>query len=212
MVIIGAKGFAKELLEVFHQLGQTENLAFFDNISNDLPEKLFEQYEILKTENEVKTHFDHFGNEFALGIGNPTLRLSLVKTFSSWGGILCSVVSPKANIGSYCVNIDNGATILAQASITNASRVGKGILMYPNSIITHDCTIGDFVELSPGATILGKCTIGSHTQIGANATILPGITIGANVIVAAGAVVTKDVPDNCMVAGVPARIKKNLSF
>ena len=41
-------------------------------------------------------------------------------------------------------------------------------------------------------------------------TILPGITIGNNVVVAAGAVVTKDVPDNCVVGGVPARILKNI--
>ena len=41
-------------------------------------------------------------------------------------------------------------------------------------------------------------------------TILPGITIGNNVVVAAGAVVTKDVPDNCVVGGVPARVLKNI--
>ena len=41
-----------------------------------------------------------------------------------------------------------------------------------------------------------------------NCTILPGVTIGNNVVVAAGAVVTKDVPDNCVVGGVPAKIIK----
>lgn len=46
--------------------------------------------------------------------------------------------------------------------------------------------------------------------IGGNCTILPGVTIGNNVVMAAGAVVTKDVPDNCVVAGVPAKIIKKL--
>ena len=41
-------------------------------------------------------------------------------------------------------------------------------------------------------------------------TILPGITIGNNVVIAAGAVVSKDVPDNCMVGGVPARLMKQI--
>ncbi|MCZ3393024.1 sugar O-acetyltransferase, partial [Enterococcus faecium] len=41
-------------------------------------------------------------------------------------------------------------------------------------------------------------------------TILPGVTIGNNVVVAAGAVVTKDVPDNCLVAGVPAKVIRKL--
>lgn len=48
------------------------------------------------------------------------------------------------------------------------------------------------------------------TMIGTNVTILPKVKIGSNVIVAAGSVVTKDIPDNCMVAGVPAVVKKEL--
>ena len=53
-------------------------------------------------------------------------------------------------------------------------------------------------------------TIGNDVWIGANCTILPSVTIGNNVVVAAGAVVTKDVPDNCVVGGVPAKIIKKI--
>lgn len=56
--------------------------------------------------------------------------------------------------------------------------------------------------------MLGK--IGNDVWIGGNVTILPGITIGNNVVVAAGAVVTKDVPDNCVVGGVPAKKIKDI--
>ena len=52
--------------------------------------------------------------------------------------------------------------------------------------------------------------INDDVWIGANSVILPGVTIGTHCVVAAGAVVTKDVPDNCIVAGVPARIIKHL--
>lgn len=53
-------------------------------------------------------------------------------------------------------------------------------------------------------------TIGNDVWIGGNCTILPGVTIGNNVIIAAGAVVTKGVPDNCVVAGIPAKKIKEL--
>lgn len=53
-------------------------------------------------------------------------------------------------------------------------------------------------------------TIGDNVSIGANATILGDITIGNNVIIGAGSVVVKDVPDNCVIAGNPARIIKSL--
>jgi maltose O-acetyltransferase len=46
--------------------------------------------------------------------------------------------------------------------------------------------------------------------IGANVTILPGVTIGNNVVIGAGAVVTKDIPDNSLAVGVPARVIKEI--
>ena len=53
-------------------------------------------------------------------------------------------------------------------------------------------------------------TIGNDVWIGANVTILPGVTIGNNVIIAAGAVVTKNIPDNVIAGGVPAKVIKEL--
>lgn len=50
--------------------------------------------------------------------------------------------------------------------------------------------------------------IGKNVWIGANVTIVPGVTVGENAIIAAGAVVTKDVPENVVVAGVPAKVIK----
>ncbi len=205
MIIVGAKGFAKELLEVAHQLGRTDRLVFFDNVSTDLPVQLFGRFPILKSEEEVKAYFQENDNFFALGLGNTFLRKQLCEVFESWGGKLTSLISPKANIGSFGVEIGTGATILAQATITNAVSCGKGLLMYPNAILTHDCKLGDFVELSPGATILGGAEIASGAHIGANATVLPRLNIGANVKVAAGAVVTKNVKDDETVKGIPAK-------
>lgn len=54
-------------------------------------------------------------------------------------------------------------------------------------------------------------TIGKNVWIGSNATILPGVTIGDNSVVAAGAVVNRDVPDDSVVAGVPAKVVKKIS-
>lgn len=53
-------------------------------------------------------------------------------------------------------------------------------------------------------------TIGDDVWIGGNVTILPGVTIGSNVIIAAGAVVTKDVPSNTLVGGVPTKKIRDL--
>jgi acetyltransferase-like isoleucine patch superfamily enzyme len=57
----------------------------------------------------------------------------------------------------------------------------------------------------------GHIHIKQNAWIGANATILPGVTIGENSVVAAGSVVSKDVPDNCVVGGIPAKIIKKIT-
>ena len=54
--------------------------------------------------------------------------------------------------------------------------------------------------------------IGDNVWVGARSVILPGVIVGNNVVIAAGSVVTKDVPDNSLVAGVPAVIKRKIQY
>ena len=205
MIIVGAKGFAKELLNVCFELGLTDDLVFFDDVTVDSPNYLFDKFKIIRTESEVKEHFRTKNNSFALGLGNPLHRVKMTRIFESWGGELTSVISPQAVIGNYGVSIKNGATILANAVVTGDVSIGRGVLLYPNSIITHDCVIGDFVELSPGATVLGHCIILDSVHIGANATVLPKLKVGCRVVIGAGSVVTKNISDDKVVKGVPAK-------
>ncbi len=126
--------------------------------------------------------------------------------------------------------IDESTTIFAPF-FTN---FGRYISIGKNVFINHACsfldmggiTIGDNVLIGPKANLVSEnhpidpsqrnCLIGkpitikNNVWIGAGATILPGITVGENSIVAAGAIVTKDVPDNIIVAGNPAKQIKSL--
>lgn len=111
---------------------------------------------------------------------------------------------------------------------------GKHTKIGKNVFINFDCTfldlggitIEDNVLIAPKVSLLseghtispagrqslvpGHVHIKKGAWIGANATILPGVTVGENAVVAAGAVVSKDVPDNTIVGGIPARIIKTI--
>lgn len=85
------------------------------------------------------------------------------------------------------------------------------------------CDIGPGVEFIPGGHVIGSANrraglgtampieIGDGCWIGAKSVILGGVRIGSGSVVAAGSVVTQDVPENVLVAGVPARFKRNLN-
>jgi sugar O-acyltransferase (sialic acid O-acetyltransferase NeuD family) len=210
MLIIGAKGFAKEVLEVFQRLNTLDNIAFYDDVNVDIGSFLFDEFPILKSENEAKTFFESMTKEFTIGIGNPFLRYKLFQKFSDLGGIYSNSISRDCQIGSYDVEIGIGTNVLPNAVISNSVKIGMGCIVYYNVIITHDCKVGNFVELSPNAILLGRVDVGDFSQIGANATILPNVKIGKNVIIGAGAVVNSDIPDNCVAVGVPAKVMKEL--
>jgi len=89
--------------------------------------------------------------------------------------------------------------------------IGNHVMIGPNTLITtvsHPLSAAKRRDYTAWAK---PVVIGNDVWIGGNVTILPGVTIGNNVVVAAGAVVTHDVPDNCLVAGIPARKTKDLS-
>lgn len=112
-------------------------------------------------------------------------------------------------------NIHVGRNFLANYHVTildcGPVHIGDYVMIGPNTMIStvnHPMTpMGRRNHLA----IAKPVAIGNDVWIGGNVTILPGVTIGNNVIVAAGAVVTRDVPDNTLVGGVPARPIKTLA-
>lgn len=204
MIVLGAGGFAKELIEAIPANDINENLSFFDDRIKHEHHAFLGSYSIVHSWDELFERFS-VDNRFVLGIGGPKNRERLSKECIVIGGKLTSIISDLSHIGSYDVKIGEGATILHEATIANGSRIGKGALIYYNVQITHDCVVGDFCELSPGATLLGNVQLGDRVHVGANATILPGVIIGNDVIIGAGSVVTKNIADGTIVKGIPAK-------
>ncbi len=209
MLIFGAKGLAKEILEVCLEKENRDDLVFYDDVSIDLPPKLYNEFSIIRSFNEAESYFKHVDDRFAIGIGGPTLRKMNCEKLEMLGGIPHTIISKKSHIGSFGITIGVGTNIMIHSVITNDIKIGKGVLVNQMSSIGHDVVIGDFVEICPGVSISGNCRIGDLSFLGTNCTILPNVIIGDRVIVGAGSVINKDIPDDCTVVGVPGKIIKS---
>lgn len=211
MLIAGAKRHAKEILQLIEKKEELDNLCFFDDLSNDLPDLLYGHFKIIRNLDALKEYFYTYKNKkFVLGLGNPQNRKFLADKLITNGGILNSIISKNAIIGNYNVKLGIGLNIMNYVIIGNDVNVGDGSLLNAFVSVHHDAVVGKYCEASPHSVLSGGCNVGDFVSIGANATILPNIKVGSNVIIGAGSVVTRDIPDNSLVVGVPAMIKKKL--
>ena len=143
-------------------------------------------------------------------IDNGKIREKLIKKIYKKN---CkNLILKKAYIAKTSLNkIKNKIGILIQdfAKVMSNVNISNGVKIHIGAHIHHNCKIGKFVTIAPRAVLLGNVKIGNFSYVGANVTIRQRVKVGKNVIIGAGSVVVKDVKDNVIVLGVPARSLKN---
>lgn len=102
-------------------------------------------------------------------------------------------------------SIGVGSIVCPNVVIASYTLVCNHVIVNRGTTIGHDCQIGSYSTIGPGVNIAGDVRIGEQTTIGIGTNILEGRTIGNNCVIGAGSLVTKDVPDNEMWYGVPAK-------
>lgn len=209
MVVIGAKGLAKQIYPILKDNVENSKLFFIDTTIKK--QKKFKEYSVLNNfsivEKEIESNRDV---NFVIGIGDPIHRYVFYeKMINKYGAVPINIQSPISVISDDSI-IGEGNIFLDFSLIECDVKIGNGNLINSYAALFHDVSIGDFNEIMPGAKLLGGVKIGDRCRVGSNATILPGVEIPDNVIIGAGAVVTKKTKliEGCTYVGVPAKMIK----
>ncbi|MFA5713758.1 MAG: acetyltransferase [Bacteroidales bacterium] len=147
-------------------------------------------------------------DELIIAIGDNQSRKRIVENLPK--NILYGRAIHSSAIISSHATIGVGSVVMQGAIIQSGAKIANHCIVNTAASVDHDCIIEDYVHISPNATLCGGITVGEGSQVGAGAVIIPDIKIGRWSLVAAGAVVIKNVPDNVLVVGNPARIVKRL--
>ncbi|MCD6575099.1 acetyltransferase [Candidatus Aerophobetes bacterium] len=205
IVVVGIyeKGQGKAVLEIIKQLPQYEVVAFLDDDPSKWGRSIW-GIKIIGGREKAKDLVRSGIEGAIITTGDNHTRQELAEEMLNAGLELINAIHPAARIATD-VKMGKGNAIFAGAIIGASTVVGNNVIINNGAIISHDNIIEDGVNVSCGAVTGGRVRIKENAFIGLNATILPDRIVGQGSIVGAGAVVTRDVKDNDIVAGVPAK-------
>lgn len=206
IVIIGAGGFAKEVLWLLEQINNSTDewniLGFVDKMPSSNQNKVH-GYSIVGDDKWLEKYEDPI--HVVCAIGSPTLRKQIIQRLKNKRNIIFpNIISEKA-ILSDKIDMGEGCIVCASSIVTVDVKLGNFVIINLDCTIGHDAILDDFVTIYPSVNVSGNVTIASETEVGTGTNIIQGISIGNESIIGAGAVVIRDIKGYCTAVGNPAK-------
>lgn len=209
IVIIGAGGFGREVLDIFDACNQNKPdydvLGFIVEAKYGAPGTIVNDKLILGDFNWL----EQYKNEVYVicAVGLPHLRQRLVQKANKVGCRFCSIIHPNTILTRW-VKIGEGVIISAGCILTNQIYIENHVQINLDCTIGHNTILHNFSTLAPGVHISGNVTIGDGSYIGTGVNIIEKLSIGEWSVVGAGSTIIRDVPPNTTVVGLPGKVIK----
>lgn len=210
LCVYGAGGFGKEVYDIATRMNKKKSIWDEILFLDDAPH-LGESAYMGRLFN-LETVLYEFGLnsiEVIVAIGEPAVRKKLYQKVKKLNLKLATLVDPSSII-SPTAKLGEGVIVAPYCSVSSSVIIGDNVAINTSSIVGHDIAIGDHTVLSSFVNVGGDCSVGHSSYLGMGVQIMQGLTIGSESILGMGSVVFKDIPDDVIAMGNPARpIRRN---
>lgn len=206
--IYGCGGLGREVLELAGIINEEQKrwreIVFID----DSPKTDAVNGAPVMTFNDADSRYSDT-IEYSIAIGEPASRQKVITRLDGRGVSFATLIHPGVHIPATTV-IEDGTAIQYGCFISCNVHIGRNSFIQPQANVGHDCIMKGNTIVSGLCNIAGHVTIGANTYLGLGACIRENVTIGDWTIVGMGSMVHKDIPDEMIAMGNPARpMKRN---
>lgn len=211
MVLIGAGGHAKVIIDIILRQGQLEIVGLTDP-RPELAGRKIMGVPVLGGDDVLPEVYRRGVKNALIAVGSTranSLRQKLFEKVRVLGFVMACAVHPRSTIAAD-IRMGEGVAVMAGAVVNPGTVMGNNVVINTGSVVEHDCVLEDHVHIAPCAVIGGGARVMENSHVGLGAVVLPGVAIGAGATIGAGAVVINNVPAGATVAGVPAKVRDEL--
>lgn len=209
LLLWGASGHAMVVADIIQLRDEYDIIGYLDDVTDARGENDFLGAPIFRGRDSLVTLYRQGVRHAIVAFGNCSARLEVAGHIKAQGFELVTAVHPSA-IVARDVLIGEGTVIAAGAVINPGVRIGTNVIINTTASIDHESIIKDGAHACPGVHLAGRVTVGEATWIGIGSTVIDGVRIGAGSFIGAGSVVVRDIPDNSLAFGVPAKIREKI--
>ncbi|MGM0208192.1 hypothetical protein IGI96_002711 [Enterococcus sp. DIV0421] len=203
LVIIGAGGFAKEIIFLVERTNRFNVIGLIDDNYFNLPDNLL-SYPLLGGIDYLKNLKKN--TAVVIGISDPDVKRSIWDQLKKNDNLFFpNIVDDTALIGSE-VSLGIGNIIMAYTTFSANIKVGDFNMINIHSTIGHDTIIKNFNSIYPAVNLSGNVHVGSGNEFGVGTKVIPGIDVGDDNKIGAGSVVIRNIKNKSKIVGVPAKI------
>ncbi|MGR6981186.1 acetyltransferase [Testudinibacter sp. P27/CKL/0425] len=199
LIIIGAGGFAKSVLDSL-DLNRYNVVGFIDSFKD--VGSIYLGYSILANDIELLENKENY--KYFIAIGNNRHRYDKYQILKKYELKIITVIDNTAFV-SRMAAIGEGVYIGKSVIINSCSTIGDDTIVNTKALVEHGNSIGNHCNISTNVTLNGDVIVGDFSFIGSSCVTNGQITIGSNALIGSGSVIIRNVPDNVVVAGVPAK-------